>query len=174
MRSRNANWFECKAKVAKMQDDGTAKPATEQYVVDALSFTEAEEAMTEEMSSFYQEFEITDIKKASYHEIFFSDKDTDDYWFKAKLQYITIDEKTEKEKKTNVMHLIQAHTFSQAVEYIHEAMKGSMIDYTIHTIQETAIMDVFEHNKVADKKDGKEDKPEYLQEEEPQAPGVIE
>lgn len=173
MRSRNANWFECKAKVAKMQEDGTTKPATEQYVVDALSFTEAEEAMTEEMSSYYSEFEITDIKKASYHEVFFSDKETDDNWFKAKLQYITLDEKTEKEKKTSVFHLIQAHSFSQAVEYIHQAMQGSMIDYTIHTLQETAIMDVFEHNEIS-KKNGQEDKPEYLQEEEPQAPGVIE
>lgn len=173
MRSRNANWFECKAKVAKMQEDGTAKPATEQYVVDALSFTEAEEAMTEEMSSYYSEFEITDIKKASYHEVFFSDKETDDNWFKAKLQYITLDEKTEKEKKTSVFHLIQAHSFSQAVEYIHQAMQGSMIDYTIHTLQETAIMDVFEHNEIS-KKNGQEEKPEYLQEEEPQAPGVIE
>lgn len=173
MRSRNAKWFECKAKVAKMQDDGTAKPAVEQYVVDAVNFTEAEEAMTEEMSGYYQEFEITDIKKASYSEIFFSDKDNDDYWFKAKLQYITIDEKTEKEKKTSVFHLIQAHSFSQAVEYIHEAMNGSMIDYTIHTLQETAIMDVFEHNKIAGKKEEKNDVPEYEQEE-PQAPGVIE
>lgn len=173
MRSRNANWFECKAKVAKMQEDGTAKPATEQYVVDALSFTEAEEAMTEEMSAYYQEFEITNITKASYHEIFFSDKETDDYWFKVKLQYITMDEKTEKEKKTNVFHLIQAHSFSQAVEYIHQVMQGTMIDYTIHTLQETAIMDVFEHNKISEKGE-KEDKPEYLKEEEPQAPGVIE
>lgn len=160
MRSRNAKWFECKARVAKMQEDGTAKPATEQYVVDALSFTEAEEAMTEEMSAYYTDFEVTDIKKASYSEIFFSDKESDDYWFKAKLQYITIDEKTEKEKKTSVFHLIQAHTFSQAVEYIHQAMNGSMIDYTIHTIQETAIMDVFEHNKIADK-DKTDEKPEY-------------
>jgi len=172
MRSRNAKWFECKAKVAKMQEDGTQKPASEQYVVDALSFTEAEEAMTEEMSSYYQDFEITDIKKAGYSEIFFSDKETDDYWFKAKLQYITIDEKTEKEKKTSVFHLIQAHTFSQAVEYIHEAMSGSMIDYTIHTLQETAIIDVFEHNKISEKKE-KDEAPEYLKEEEPEAPGVV-
>ena len=160
MRARNAKWFECKARVAKMQDDGTAKQMTEQYVVDALSFTEAEEAMTEEMSSFYSDFEITDIKKASYNEIFFSDKETDDCWFKAKLQYITLDEKTEKEKKTSVFHLVQAHSFSQAVEYIHQAMNGGMIDYTIHTISETAIMDVFEHNKIAEKGE-KNDVPEY-------------
>lgn len=174
MRAKNSTWFECKAKVAKMQEDGTAKPAVEQYVVEALSFTEAEETFTEELSAFYQQFDITDIKKAAYHEIFFSDKETDDYWFKAKLQYITLDEKTEKEKKTSVMHFVQAHSFTQAVEYIHEAMNGSMIDYTIHTLQESPVMDVFEHNKISEKKEEKDEKPEYMQEEEPQAPGVIE
>lgn len=174
MRAKSSTWFECKATVAKMQDDGTAKPATESYIVEAYSVTEAEEAMAEELSSFYQEFEIIGVKKLSISELFFSDKDTDDYWFKVKLQYITLDEKTDKEKKTNVNHLVQAHSFTQAVEYIHEAMKGTMIDYNIHTLQETSYIDVFEHNKIAEKEDGKEDKPEYLQEEEPQAPGVIE
>lgn len=174
MRAKSSTWFECKATVAKMQEDGTAKPATETYLVEAYSVTEAEETMAEELSSSYQEFEIIGVKKLRFSELFFSDKDTDDYWFRVKLQYITMDEKTEKEKKTNVLHLVQAHSFSQAVEYIQEAMRGSIVDYTIHTLQETSIMDVFEHNKVADKKDGKEDKPEYLQNEEPQAPGVIE
>ena len=128
-----------------MQDDGTAKNVTKQYVVESLSFTEAEEAMTEEMSALYTDFEITDIKKAAYSEIFFSDKVSDDNWFKVKLQYIILDDKTKKEKKTSVMHLVQAHTFSQAVEYVHQAMQGCMQDYTIHTIKETVIMDVFEH-----------------------------
>ncbi|MCF0244492.1 MAG: DUF4494 domain-containing protein [Bacteroidaceae bacterium] len=145
MRAKSAKWFECKARVAEMQDDGTAKNVTKQYVVESLSFTEAEEAMTEEMSALYTDFEITDIKKAAYSEIFFSDKVSDDNWFKVKLQYIILDDKTKKEKKTSVMHLVQAHTFSQAVEYVHQAMQGCMQDYTIHTIQETVIMDVFEH-----------------------------
>ena len=165
MRSRVTVWYECKAMVAEMQEDGTAKPVAKQYIVDATSCMEAEESMAEELSTLYQNgFEIVSLKKSSYSEIFFSDKETDDYWYKAKLQYITIDEKTDKEKRTNVTHLIQAHSFSQAVEYVHEVMKGAMIDYTIHTLQETVIEDVLEHNKISDKKEATNDKPEYEEE----------
>ncbi|MCF0202404.1 MAG: DUF4494 domain-containing protein [Bacteroidaceae bacterium] len=153
MRSRSSQWFECKAKVAHTQDDGTAKPVPELNVVDALSFTEAEATITEELSMMYSAFEISDIKKAAYGEVFFSDKDTDDKWFKAKLQFIIYDEKSNKEKKSNVYYLVQAHSFTQAVEYIHEAMKGNTSDYLINTLQETMIMGVFEHNKIAEKKE---------------------
>ena len=97
MRSRTADWFETKIRYEKTQEDGSMKKVTEQYVVDALSFTEAEAAITEEMKSYISgDYRITDIKMAAYHEIFFSDMDKDDKWYKAKLQFITIDEKTEK------------------------------------------------------------------------------
>ena len=100
MRSRTADWFETKIRYEKTQEDGSMKKVTEQYVVDALSFTEAEAAITEEMKSYISgDYRITDIKMAAYHEIFFSDMDKDDKWYKAKLQFITIDEKTEKEKR---------------------------------------------------------------------------
>ena len=103
MRSRTADWFETKIRYEKTQDDGTQKKVTEQYVVDALSFTEAESAITEEMKAYISgDYKITDIKTAAYHEIFFSDLDKDDKWYKAKLQFITIDEKTEKEKRTSM------------------------------------------------------------------------
>lgn len=99
MRSRTADWFECKIKYEKMLEDGTQKKVTEQYTVDALSFTEAEKRIMEEMSSYISgAFEVSDIKKASYKEVFFSDQDSADKWYKAKLQFITLDEKTAKEK----------------------------------------------------------------------------
>ena len=158
MRSRSAQWFETKVRYEKLMDDGLQKKVTEQYVVDALSFTEAEASVTEEMSAYISgEFDITDIKKASYGEVFFSENDNEDRFFKAKLQFITIDEKTEKEKRSNVFYLVQASTFQQAVAHIEEVMGGTMIDYVIASLSETQIMDVFEHNKIMKH----DDKPEF-------------
>ena len=160
MRSRTTTWFECKIRYEKMMEDGMQKKVTEAYVVDALSFSEAEERIIEEMSSYISgEFNVTDIKKAPYGEIFFSDQELADRWYKAKLQFITIDEKTEKEKRSNVTYLVQAGTFNGAVKSIDEVMGGTMIDYVIASVAETALMDVFERQaKIAEKP---ADKPEF-------------
>jgi hypothetical protein len=140
-------------------EDGLQKKVTEAYVVDALSFSEAEERIIEEMSSYISgEFNVTDIKKAPYGEIFFSDQELADRWYKAKLMFITIDEKTEKEKKSSVNYLIQAGSFNGAVKGIEEVMGGTMIDYTIASVTETQLMDVFEHVAKSAKAD---DKPEF-------------
>ncbi len=165
MRSRTSDWFETKIRYEKTADDGSQKPVTEQYVVDALSFTEAEAEVIEEMSVYINgDYKITNIKPAPYHEIFFSEKTNDDKWYKAKLQFITIDEKTEKEKRSNVNYLIQAANLPLAVKYIDEVMGGTMIDYEIASIAETQIMDVFEHNAKSKSNDNNNDKPEYEQE----------
>lgn len=146
MRSRTANWFECKISYEKTMDDGLQKKVKEIYVVDALSFTEAEQRITEEMSSYISgEFEVSDIKRASYKEIFFSDEEMADRWYKAKLQFITIDEKTEKEKRSNINYLVQAGSVNGAVKNLDEVMGGTMIDYVIAAVAESTIMDVFEH-----------------------------
>ena len=98
------------------------------------------------MSSYISgEFEVADIKKAAYKEVFFSDADSDDKWYKAKLQFITIDEKTAKEKRTNVYYLVQAGSLPVAVKHIEEVMGTTAIDYTIASLAETMIMDVYEH-----------------------------
>ena len=150
MRSRTAKWFECKIRYEKTMEDGMQKKVTESYVVDALSFTEAEQRIMEEMSSYISgTFEVTDIKKAAYGEIFFSDDTEADRWFKAKLQFITIDEKTEKEKRSNVNYLVQAKTFNGAVKNIDDVMGGTMIDYVVSSVTETTLMDVFEYSKPA-------------------------
>ena len=143
MRSRTAQWFEYKIKYEKVMEDGLKKQVVEQYVVDGLSFAEAEQRIIEEMSQYISgEFEVADVKKAAYKEIFFmsdvakkfhnevedlkralhkgdmekadevfhrpleEQNNTDTRWYKAKLQFITIDEKTEKEKRTNVTYLV--------------------------------------------------------------------
>lgn len=140
-------------------DDGMQKKVTELYTVDALSFTEAEQRIMEEMSSYISgEFEVADIKKAAYKEIFFSDSDEADRWYKTKLQFITIDEKTDKEKRSNVNYLVNAGTLESAVKNIKEVMDGGMIDYAIASVSETQLMDVYEY-----KKKETDDKPEYEQ-----------
>lgn len=148
MRSRTANWFECKIRYEKTVEDGTQKPVTEMYVVDALSFSEAEERITEEVSEYVSgSFDVKDIKKAAFGEIFFSDDSNADRWFKTKLQFIILDEKSGKEKKSSVNFLVQAGTFREALSNIEEGMKGTMQDYVISSINETTIMDVFEYKK---------------------------
>ena len=148
MRSRTAIWFECKVRYEKTMEDGTLKKVTEVYVVDALSFSEAEKRITEEMSSYVSgELEICNLKIAPYKEIFFADSDFDlaDEWYKAKLVFITIDEKTDKEKKTSVNYLVNAGSFNLALKNINEIMEATMIDYQTCNLSETKIKDVFEY-----------------------------
>ena len=146
MRRKQASWKECFIVYEKMMEDGLQKKVKEIYVVDGLSFAEAEERITKEISSYISgEFEIYNINPAVYKEVVFSDDDTADRWYKCRLQFITIDERTEKEKRTNVYYLIQAGTFEQARKSVDEFMGGTMIDYVIAKIEETKIMDVFEY-----------------------------
>lgn len=161
MRSRTSTWFECKIRYEKVMEDGLQKKVTEAYVVDALSFSEAEEHIIEEMSAYISgEFTVTDIRKAAYGEVFFSDQELADRWYKAKVQFITLDEKTEKEKRSTVTYLLQAGTLNGAVKSIDEVMGGTMIDYVITSVAETTLMDVFEHVSKSKEKD---DKPEFEQ-----------
>lgn len=146
MRSRTAMWFVCKVRYEKTTEEGFQKKVTEQYVVDALSFSEAETRITEQMSGYISgEFTIEDITKASFKEVFFPDQNNEDRWYKAKLQFITIDEKTEKEKRSNVVYLVNAASLNGAVKNVDEVMGGSMIDYSSIAVQETSIIDVFEY-----------------------------
>ena len=114
MKSKTANWFECTVRPERQIENGLTKAVPELYVVEA-----------------------------AYREIFFSEDDNDDRWYKAKLSFITIDEKSEKEKRSTVTYLVQAATFSGAVKNVQEVMSGTMIDYDIANITETKIMDVF-------------------------------
>lgn len=150
MRTRTGTWIETKVKYQKTQEDGTEKMVTEPYVVDALSFTEAENSIIEEMSVYVsEEFQVKAVKKAQYSEVFFSDVDDDDKWYKAKLQFVTIDEKTE--KRSNVTYLVQAKSLARALRYIDEVMGKTMIDYDTVGINETKIVDVFEHKSEKEK-----------------------
>ena len=137
-------WFECKIRYEKTMENGTTKKVTEPYLVDALSFTEAESRIIEEVTPFISgEFIVSDIKRAKYTELFDSDDSRDDRWFKCKLSFITLDEKSGAEKKTFTVVLVQASDLRRAVTQLDRGMKGSMVDYAIVSMTETAIMDVF-------------------------------
>ncbi len=158
LRSRTGTWFECKVKYDKVHEDGTQKPTLETYVVDALSFTEAESRIIDEMSIYVSgEFRIVNIDPAKYGEIFFSDIDDDDLWFKAKLAFITIDEKTDKEKRSYSNFLVQAKSLERARRYVDTVMSNTMIDYEIKSLSETKILDVFEHHAKASKESNDSD-----------------
>lgn len=145
----------------RQMEDGMQKMVTETYVVDAFTFGEAEEAITKEMAAFISgEFNVKNITPANYGEIFFSDNANDDKWYKAKLTFITVDEKTAKEKRTNTNYLVQAGSFNAAVKNVEQVMGTTMIDYVIANMAETKIMDVYEH-QAKTKKEEVNDKPEY-------------
>ena len=139
------NWFECKIRYDKMLETGMQKTVTEPYLVDALSFTEAEARIIEEIKPFISgEFSVSDIKRVKYTESFFNE--TGDRYYKAKLYFITLDEKSGAEKKTAVNMLVQATELKEAVEIVEAEMKKTMIDYTFAAVNETAIMDVFPYS----------------------------
>ena len=140
-------WFECKIRYEKVMENGMQKKVTEPYLVDALSFTEAEARIIEEMTPFISgEFTISDIKRANYSELFQSDEESADRWFKCKLIFITLDEKSGAEKKTSTQVLVQAADLRDAVKKLDEGMKGTMADYQIGSVSETALMDVYPYS----------------------------
>ena len=140
-------WFECKIRYEKVMENGMNKKVTEPYLVDALSFTEAEARIIEEITPFISgEFTVSDIKRANYSELFFCEEDAADRWFKCKLVFITLDEKSGAEKKTSTQVLVQAADLRDAVKKLDEGMKGTMADYVIASVAETALMDVYPYD----------------------------
>lgn len=147
MRSKTAKWFETKVRYEKTMEDGALCKVTEINVVDATSFGEAETRILKELGSYVSgEMEVVGISIPSYNEVFFDDDDVNsDRWYKAKLQFITIDEKTNKEKKSTVYYLVNAGSIKSAIKNIDKVMGGTMVDYNSLSVSETQIMDVFEY-----------------------------
>lgn len=147
--SITSTWFECFVIVPKTQEDGIIKNVNEVYTVDAMTFTEAESRITEEMQPFVSNmvggFQIKNINPAQYKEVFFSGVEKDDRWFKVKVGFISFDDKTCKEKTTYTYYLVQADKSDTAQSYVNEVMRKGMLDYRIVSNVETKIMDVFRH-----------------------------
>ena len=141
-----ATWFECKVKYDKLVENGQQKTVTEPYLVDALSFTEAEARIIDEVSTLVNgEMKVTAVKRTNIAEIFWDEADGD-RWYKVKVNFITIDEKTAVEKKTANFIMVQANGFKAARDNFMQGMKGTMADFEIASITETAILDVFKEN----------------------------
>lgn len=137
-----ANWFECKVRYDKLQENGAVKKVTEPYLVDALSFTEAEARIIEEQTPFISgDFSVSAVKRTKISEIFWNVGG--DRWYLVKVAFITIDERSGAEKRTATLILVQASDFKGALENFIEGMKGTMADYEIVSITETPLMDVY-------------------------------
>ncbi|MDE6329778.1 MAG: DUF4494 domain-containing protein [Muribaculaceae bacterium] len=137
-----ALWFECKVRYDKMQENGVVKRVNEPYIVDALSFTEAESRIIEEIKPYISgDFTISAVKKTKIAEIFFDQ--TGDRFYHVKYNIITLDEKSGAEKRTTVLNLVQASDFDSALSNFQEGMKGTMADFEVAAIIETQVMDVF-------------------------------
>ena len=143
MQSVTSTWYECAVKYAHTTEEGAQKSVTETYVVEACSFTEAENRIIKEMTPVSSgDLEIKKICPLTLCEVFFSGKDTDDKWFKCKLTFITLDEKSNKEKRSANTYLVQAASLLTALNYMMEEMNNTMIDYVTSNISETKIMNV--------------------------------
>ena len=152
------NWFECKVSFEKVMENGIQKRTTESYLVDALSFTEAEARIIEEMRPFISgEFTVSAVGRKKLSEIFFNENG--DRFYKIKVYFITLDEKSGAEKKTAAQMLAQASDLKDAIAVLEDGMKGTLADYTIASVTETQLMDVFPfdaNNVPAEKKSGEE------------------
>ena len=138
-----SQWFETKMKYDKtMLDNGAIKSVTEPYLVDALSFTEAEARITKEMEPFVSgELTVTAVRKVRFEDVLYHEGG--DRWYKVKINMITIDEKTGAEKRSASFSLVQASEFKLALDYFLEAMKSVLFDFEIVNITEMAYIDVF-------------------------------
>ena len=137
-----ALWFECKVRYEKLQENGAVKKVNEPYLVDALTFTEAESRIIEELTPCISgDFSISAVKKTRVAEIFFDE--TGDHYYMTKVNFVSLDEKSGSEKKVANFILVQASDFEDALKNFKKGMEGTMADYEIVSISETMIMDVF-------------------------------
>ena len=152
------NWFECKVKYDKTAEEGKVITASETYLVDALSFTEAEERIIEEMTPFISgEFTVANIRRIKISEMFPNDADFADKWYRCKVVFVLPDEEKGIEKRTAVAMYVQAGDLKSACDSLIEGMKGSLADYEIASVIETAIIDVYLYNaEKAAKEDNEE------------------
>lgn len=162
----SATWYECKVKYRKTLDSGEQKPVTETYLLDAVSYTEAEARISEEMKTLTsEEFMITNIKVANLSEV--HPFENSDRWFKCKVSLIAYDDESGKEKKSNIYLLIQANDVKEAFENTNQAMQNTMGEFSIPSITESPILDVFPYFDGEDNVGNIEvNEPETLNEEE--------
>ncbi len=149
-----ATWFECKVKYEKIMPDGRQKKVTEPYLVDAVTFTDAEARINEVLEPYISgDFFVNNIKIANYSDLI--PNENGDRWFKCKISYISYDEERGTERRSNSHILVQANNVKEAYDYIEKSMEGMVSDYEIPAIQESPILDVFPY--MSDNEENEED-----------------
>ena len=143
-----SQWIKTSVRFTKIMENGTAKRVTESYLVDAISFAEAEARIIKEVTPpcFIGKVNVSAVKKSNVQEIFRNKIEYEDEqkWYKAKVAFITLDENTNSEKRTTAVYMVQAPDFHNALENFIEGMKKeTMADFVIVGIEETSILDVF-------------------------------
>lgn len=139
-------WFECKVKYVKVDQDGRERKVSEVYLIDAVSFTDAETRMIEQMQQIVRgEFHIDNIKKSNIIEIF--PHENGEFWYKARIGIVTIDEKAGKEKKINNYFLVAADDFKQALERLEDGLSYILVPYHTTAMSLSTIVDVFPYFK---------------------------
>ncbi|HOF99014.1 MAG: DUF4494 domain-containing protein [Paludibacteraceae bacterium] len=135
-------WFECKIKYEKVIEEGKTLTVNETYLIDALSFTEAEKRIIQEMEPYISgDFLVANIRRARINEIFAHDGG--DRWYRCKVFFISLDEEKSVEKRTAVTMLVQATSVKEAIEVLTSEMKNSLVDYELVSVSETPIMEVY-------------------------------
>lgn len=135
-------WFECKVKYVKVTESGKEQTVTENFLLDAVSFTDAETRITRQMQEMVKgEFTITDIRKSRIAEVF--PYENGEWWFKATINLVTIDEDAGKEKKLRTQYLIMADDIQEALTRLDESLSFMVIPYVISSLAVSTIVDVF-------------------------------
>lgn len=137
-------WFRAKIRYEKTAENGMNNRVSENYLVDTLSFTEAEARIIGEVTPFISgEFTVTDLKRENISELFSSEADKDDRWYKIKVAFVTLNEKSGKERKSYSYMLVQSSDTASAEKMLHERMKGTLSNYEVMEVKETNIIDVY-------------------------------
>ena len=139
-----ANWFEAKVKYTKINEDGREKKVNEAYLLDAMSYTEAESRITHEMESVIKgDYYISSLKKSNITELVPSEDENDDRWYKAKVNIIDADEVSGKGKSTAQYYLVAAADTDRALENLKKNLSTFVVPYEIANISDTKFIDVF-------------------------------
>lgn len=139
-----ATWFSVRVVYDATNEKGMSIKKKELYLIDAMSFTEAEARVIGEVTPYTDGgLSVTAMKLENIAEIFNTEREDADIWYRIKVQFMTLDEKSGKEKKEAHVYLVKGASTEDATKNMHERMKGAMVDYTIHTVSETQYMDVF-------------------------------
>ena len=137
----NKEWYECRVRYEKTLDTGERKKVTETYVVKAVSVSDAETRVIEELTPLIEgEFAVNSVKEASFRELFLGEGEK---FYLCKLVFVSFDERSGKEKKSVNPVLLQADDFDDASRRLAKAMQGTVSDYEIFSVAETPVLDIF-------------------------------